>query len=49
MYRTYNNRKNIVIEIGLTDLLKPGWEIAHSDNLSPTFLESIYNLPVQII
>ena len=31
-----------MIEIGLTDLLTPGWKIAHSDNLSPTFLESIY-------
>ena len=30
----YNDRKDTVIEIGLTDLLKLGWEIAHSDHLS---------------
>ena len=42
MYHTYNNRKNIVIEIGLTDLLTPGWKIVHSDNLSPAFLDKSY-------
>ena len=38
-----------MIEIGLTDQLKLGWEIAHSDHLSPMSLESVYNLPAQII